>query len=272
MRPILFDFFGFGVPSYSVAMVLGFAVALWVLFRLTPRGPAASEGGLERGQVWDLFIVMVVSSVLGSKIGHTLFEAPGHVGPDGEKISSFAELIVVDPLHWARLGEAGYVWYGGMIGALAVATFYFWRRPHLNAWLYSDLFAPAIMAGAAVGRLGCFFAGCCYGQPTDSPLGVQFPKTSSPVHPTQLYDSTIAFVLAVVLYLNFRRRRFEGQNIALLLIAYPILRSLTEAVRGDADRGSIGPLSTSQAISLPLLLVGLGMYIVQYRRAKRAAT
>ena len=74
-----------------------------------------------------------------------------------------------------------------------------------------------------------------------------------------------AGVLALGLWLRFGRRRFVGENIALLLISYPILRATTELFRGDADRGAFGPLSTSQWISIPLLLIGVAMYV---RRAK----
>jgi phosphatidylglycerol:prolipoprotein diacylglycerol transferase len=242
-------------------MTLGYVAALGVLMLQVRRAePAEAEKGINRPQVWDLFIVMVVSSILGAKIGHTLFEAPGHLAADGHTIGSLGELLREDPWHWARLGEAGYVWYGGLIGALLVAAFYFWRRPHLSGALMSDAFAPAIVAGAVPGRLGCFLAGCCYGQPTSSAFGVKFPHLDVPVHPTQLYDASSALVLAVGLYALYPRRRFDGQIISLLLMGYAVLRFFTEAFRGDLDRGAIGAVSTSQFLSIPLFLVGLGLY------------
>jgi phosphatidylglycerol:prolipoprotein diacylglycerol transferase len=272
MKPILFHAFGIAVPSYSVLMVLGFVVALAVLFAVTPKDGDDTKGELSRPQVWDLFIVMVVSSVLGSKFGHVLFESHAHPQADGTPHTLFT-LLRDDPLHWIALGDPGYVWYGGMIGALAVAVYYFRSRPHLDAWLYSDAFAPAIMAGAAVGRLGCFLAGCCHGVPTDSAFGVQFPKLPGPVHPTQLYDSATALVLAIGLLWRFGHRRFSGENIALLLLGYPALRATTEVFRGDAERGAIGPLSTSQLLSIPLFLIGLAFYVRRSKAARaRSAT
>lgn len=266
MKPILFHLFDVAVPSYVALMVLGYVAALAALFHLTPKG-APEDGGLNRPQVWDLYIVMVVSSIVGSKIGHVLFEAPGHKTASGAPINSVFELLREDPWHWISLGEPGYVWYGGMIGALSVAVFYFWRRPHLKAWIYADAFAPAIMLGAAVGRLGCFLAGCCHGAPTDAAWGVHFPQLSGPVHPTQLYDSAVALVLGLGLLWRFPRRRFDGEAIALLLMAYPILRATTEAFRGDAERGAFGPLSTSQTLSLPLLAIGVALFVRRSRRA-----
>lgn len=261
MKPILFHLFGEPIPSYSAMMVLGYALALLLLFFVTPKGADEEvDGGLSRPQVWDLFIVMVVSSVIGSKLGHVLFEASGHRDASGAPIPNVWALLKTDPWHWARLGESGYVWYGGMIAALFVAVFYFRRRPHLRAWLYADAFAPAIMAGAAVGRLGCFLAGCCHGRPTDVPWGVVFAGKDVAVHPTQVYDATIAVALSALLSWRFFRRRFDGENIALLLLTYPPLRSLTEAFRGDLERGGLGPLSTSQILSIPLFGLGAFLY------------
>lgn len=265
MLPNLFEIAGFKVPSYPVMMVLGYLLALGIVYRLAGRREVDGDGGLNRPQVWDFFIVLVVASILGAKMGHVLFEANGHAGVDG-----VFDLLRQDPWHPLRLDEPGYVWYGGMLAALGVAAFYFWRRPHLNAWLIADAFAPATMVGAVAGRTGCFLAGCCYGVSTDQPWGVTFSAAQGPVHPTQLYDATAALVIAGILLWRFGRRRFDGENTALLLILYPIARSLTEVFRGDPERGTFGLLSTSQAISIPLLLLGIGLYLVRLRHASAA--
>lgn len=266
MRPTLFEAFGYPLPSYAVLMVLGFIAALAVIFVLTPKKEVEGDGGFNRSQVWDLFIVMVISSILGSKFAHVLFEASAHEG-----VTGVVDLLQQDPWHWARLGEPGYVWYGGMIGALSAALFYFWRRPHLDAWQISDAFAPAIMVGASVGRFGCYLAGCCHGQPTDAFFGVQFPRLAGPVHPTQLYDCFIAGALGAWLLWKFHRRKFKGENIAWLLILYPALRATTEVFRGDAERGYFGPLSTSQLLSIPLLLIGIYLYARLSKQAPPAS-
>ncbi len=271
MLPTLFEVNGWSVPSYAALMALGYVAALATVFWLVPPG-AGHRGGLERGQAWDLFIVMLVASLLGAKIGHTLFEAPGHVTEDGRVIESLWELLQEDPWHFLRLGEGGYVWYGGMIGALLTAAVYFRRRPELNALLYSDAFAPAVMIGAAWGRLGCFLSGCCYGKPTDVPWGVAFPATEGvAVHPTQLYDATFALACGLFLMWYFPRRRFDGENIALLLIVYPIARFTTEIFRGDPERGSFGPFSTSQLLSFVVVAAGVALYAWASARARTNA-
>ena len=265
MLPTLFEIAGVKVPSYPVMMVLGYLLALGTLYRLALRGEMPGDGGLNRPQVWDLFIVMVVSSLLGAKMGHCLFEASGHLG-----VTGVVDLLRQDPWHPLRLDEPGYVWYGGMIAAFGVALIYFYRRPHLNAWLLSDAFAPATMVGAAVGRTGCFMAGCCYGLPTEQPWGVTFRAGSGAVHPTQLYDAGAALMIAAVLLWRFGRRRFDGENVALLLMLYPVLRGLTEIFRGDPERGTFLALSTSQALSIPLFVSGLGLFMHRRRSAPPA--
>jgi phosphatidylglycerol:prolipoprotein diacylglycerol transferase len=270
MKPVLLELLGVPVPSYAALMVLGYLVALAFVLAVSPR-VAPREGGLERGQTWDLFIVMVISSILGAKLGHVLFEAAGHRTEGGAPIDSLAGLLAEDPLHWARLGEPGYVWYGGMIGALATAVVYFRRRPGLDAFAYADAFAPAIMLGGAVGRVGCFLAGCCHGRPTDVAWAVHFPRLDAAVHPTQLYDAAVAAGLGALLASRLPRRRFPGEIIALLLVGYPALRAFTEHFRGDPERGALGPFSTSQLLSVPLLAIGLWLLRRQARAAASAA-
>jgi phosphatidylglycerol:prolipoprotein diacylglycerol transferase len=271
MHPTLFTAFGVAVPTYAVTMVGGYLLALAVVWFLTPRtsGEEVPPGGLDRAQVVDLFIVLLIASLVGAKLGHVVFGAEGHVLADGTRVTSVWELLREDPWHPLRLGEGGYVWYGGMLGALGAAAVYFWRRPHLNGLLYADVFAPAVMMGAFLGRVGCFMSGCCYGKPTDLPWGVVFPAThGQAVHPTQIYDAGVGLLSGLFLMVWLGRRRFDGQSLGLLLMIYPVARYLTEMLRGDPGRGTIGPFSTSQAISLGLGLVGIGFYAWARRRGK----
>ncbi len=273
MFPVLFEIPGFElfgeafgstkIYSYAALMALGYLAGLLVTYYIAPKKAAPGTGGLERPQVWDLWIVMLISSLIASKFGHVLFEAEAHEG-----VNSLMELMEQDPLHAFRLGEPGYVWYGGMIGALTTAFVYFKRRPHLDAWLYADAAGPGIMIGAAVGRLGCFLAGCCHGVPTDMPWGVWFPQLSGPVHPTQMYDSLVAGAIGAFLLWRFSRRRFKGENLAFLLLMYPLARASTEIFRGDAERGAFWALSTSQWLSLPLFAIGIYLYWKRSRVAE----
>jgi phosphatidylglycerol:prolipoprotein diacylglycerol transferase len=95
---------------------------------------------------------------------------------------------------------------------------------------------------------------------SDVPWAVSFPGVAGSRHPTQLYDVLVAAILGVLLLWRFNRRRFDGENIALLLMTYPLLRGITEIFRGDPERGVFGPVSTSQLLSIPLFVIGVVLY------------
>lgn len=179
-----------------------------------------------------------------------------------------------DCLAWAKLWRGGLAYYGGFIMASGYCIYYC-RRHKLSPWRIGDLAAPGIMLGLFFGRLGCYLNGCCYGKLTVSAVGIAFPPGSGPwreqydahliglgeamrpVHPTQLYESMGCLGLfAVLYYLAWPRKRVDGQIFGLMMILYGVLRSLCEIFRDD-DRGMLfGWLSTSQIISVPLVLGG----------------
>lgn len=120
----------------------------------------------------------------------------------------------------------------------------------------------------AFGRIGCFFAGCCYGIPTDSFLGVQFPHLPSPVHPTQLYESAFLFILSFIMFLLYFKKRFQ-QNMGVYLISYGVFRFLIEYIRGD-ERGSfIGSVSPSQFWSIVMVILGIVLIVLMVPIAKK---
>jgi phosphatidylglycerol:prolipoprotein diacylglycerol transferase len=163
---------------------------------------------------------------------------------------------------WA-LWEGGVVFYGGLIGALAYLAWALRRETTSRRLEILEALAPAIAFAHAVGRLGCFFNGCCHGSRCDLPWGVTFtdPRSGAevlgvPLHPTPLYESLGLGLLGGLLLYNARQGRF-GSNARLYLVGYGSLRFLLEFTRGDSLRGSVGPLSTSQVLSLAVICLGL---------------
>jgi phosphatidylglycerol:prolipoprotein diacylglycerol transferase len=169
------------------------------------------------------------------------------------------------------------VFYGGLIPAAIVAFGYMsWRR--LPAWKLADLISPLIALGLSFGRIGCFFAGCCYGRETSLPWAVTFKNPDSlarlnvPLHPTELYDA--ANGLAIFLFLSWmsKRKTFDGQVFWLFVFLYSITRFFIEIFRGDPRGFLFGDLlSTSQGIGILLAILSLFMlfYIKKkYRRYK----
>ena len=160
--------------------------------------------------------------------------------------------------------DGGITFIGGLIGGVASFLLgYLIFRKRLKGRLVDILpIAPCcIIIAHAFGRVGCFFAGCCYGKPTDSFLGVQFPGMSQKVHPTQLYEAIFLFALFTLCYLLYWKKNFK-HNLSLYLVVYGIFRFCIEYLRGD-DRGQlIGMISPSQFWSILMIVGGVAVYFL----------
>lgn len=175
-----------------------------------------------------------------------------------------------DPLYGVR-ESPGLVFYGGPIGGFVAGALT--ARPLGVPFLkLADLMVPALPAAHAVGRLGCFFGGCCYGARYDGPLSVVYANHPfvAPLarHPAPLYEAALLLLLAFALALTPVRRAGSGARLGLYAAGYAIIRALTETVRGDAVRGVWfgGAVSTSQLLSVGIFAFG----VVLLRRAARA--
>ena len=231
MKSVLFYFFEIPVYSYPIFFGLGFLFALFLARK------NATRLSLSVPQITDLWIVLLIAGIIGGKFGHVFIEAPSH--------------LIEDPLHFLRLADSGYVFYGGLIGCLITAFFYFKNRPQINFWDYADALASPLFIGLAIGRLGCFFAGCCYGKATESFFGVIFPGHKQHVNPTQLYEMSASLMIGISAYLLLLKRKFSGQIILWSVLIYTVIRPIIEVLRGDDDRGVYFDfLSTSQIISV----------------------
>jgi phosphatidylglycerol:prolipoprotein diacylglycerol transferase len=175
--------------------------------------------------------------------------------------------------------RGGLTFYGGFIFATAFGL-YFAHKHRMGLWKVADLCAPWIAFGLGLTRIGCFLNGCCYGKLAQVPWAVRFPVGSAsweaqrdahliadraaalPVHPTQIYLSILNFTTFVILYFAIKpRKKFDGQLFAWLLILKGVFRSFVEIWRDD-DRGVFwGFLSTSQLISLPLVVLGIVLLV-----------
>ena len=161
----------------------------------------------------------------------------------------------------------GITFIGGLIGGAAFFLLvYFVLRKKLNINLLEILpvIPCSITIGHAFGRVGCFFAGCCYGKESDFIFAVKFPGMTHAVHPTQLYEALFLFLLFGILSYLLLAKKYR-YTMSLYLIAYGVFRFLLEFLRGD-DRGTfIGILSPSQFWSAVMVLIGIGWYFLQRR-------
>ncbi len=192
---------------------------------------------------------------------------------------------------WADVTAGGLTYYGGFLGA-SVAAVFLLRRERFPFWRAADMAGMVVPLGLSFGRMGCLLAGCCFGAPVEGKVGLSFPgmspasesqwklgllssphEHSLPVHPTQLYESAGALLIAAVLILWLHgRKRYDGQIFLAFVASYAVLRFIIEIWRRD-DRG-VWLLSTSQWIGLALCVaVALGHRWLAKRAARiRAAS
>ena len=193
-------------------------------------------------------------------------------------------MIVLDPAvrdNWREIFslstlQAAGIFYGGFMAALVMAGVYMWRKG-LPVLKTMDVFAPGLALGHAIGRLGCFSAGCCWGLPTHLPWAVTFtnPRANElvgvplnmPLHPTQLYEAGAeALILACLLVFERRGRPFPGRTFWSYLLLYGISRFVIEFYRGDSRGMVFNVLSTSQFVSVVLVPLSIVMLVVLSRR------
>ncbi len=258
MHPVLFEiplFGGLTVYTYGVLVASGFlAGILWVSYE-------TRRLGLNTATALDLIFYIIISSIIGSRIMFLVLNDPGR--------------LITEPWSIFMVWEGGLVFFGGLIAALAVSFFYFWKKK-LPVREFLDVFAPALAIGHAFGRIGCLMAGCCYGRPSgDIWFSVVFPGDPNALAPAQLHLyptqpleglGELLIFLGLVIFRKYKR--FDGQVFAFYLIFYAILRFLNEYLRGDPERGYFVQdiISTAQGISIVLFGIGLTMLLYGYRK------
>src|SRR5437773_4743526 len=210
-------------------MVLGILGAMVTVTRLGRRE------GLDPGRLFDMSTWLIVVGLLGAKVLMILTEWRFYSDNPREIFS------------WATL-QSGGVFYGGFIAAAVFGAWYV-RAYRLPFWKTGDVVAPAVALGQSVGRLGCFAAGCDYGKPTSSFLGVVFRNPLShqvtgvplniPIHQAQVYESLATLVIFGILLWRIRRKAYDGEVFIIYIGLYALARFFIEFLRGDEDRGFV---------------------------------
>ncbi len=287
------------LPAYFTLLMVGFTLAiLWVHKEGMARG-------LDGNTLLDLGLLMLACGLIGARALHIVADGQFwdyvHLCTDPAQVPALSlgrglrctadqqcltaglgDLCETttglcrqsqDCLRVFKIWYGGYAYYGGFL--LAVPTgIWFLHRRGLSVWKVADLAAFGISLGLVFGRVGCLLAGCCFGAPTSSPVGLPFPRhspawdqhladhriselagASLPVHATQLYEAIACAGICLWTWRRYRRGvAFDGQNFFVFMLLYAAFRFLVEYLRAD-DRGLWlgGLFSTSQLISLPLL-------------------
>ncbi len=278
MLPELFHIPAFGplkeplvLHTYGVLIAAGFVLVTQMLVR-----EARREGEPDPDRYSDLAFYLLLVGLGGSRILFIIVNWNDYKR---------------DPLEMLMFWRGGLVFYGGFLLALGYAVV--WAKMHKESFFrIADIFIPMVAFNHAWGRLGCLSAGCCYGRPTKLPWGIQFPIDSAvqatqhaqgliglsdrplPVHPTQVYEAFGEMALFLLLVWMRGKKRFHGELLLIWLVAYPIMRSIIEIFRGDSERGYVVPgiLSTSQFVSIFVVLLALGLMVYLRRRPVPALT
>lgn len=253
MHPVLVDFGFFVLPTYGTLMVVAFVASIVLLRR------EALHHGLDKQVITDLAVFSLFFGLIGSKALLIILDLPYYLEDPGRLLGT--------------LRAAG-VFYGGMIGAL-LGLFWLCRRKRLPFFEITDVMAPFLALGMAIGRLGCLSAGCCYGIPYEGPLALHFhahPYCDAPtdlgLFPVQIVSSLSNLVIFFITWWVLRHRSWRGQTTLFFVGVYALTRGCIEFLRGDSIRGVFGGISTSQIIALVCLLSVVVSYGVLRSRAR----
>ena len=230
------------LPMYGLCTMVGTVFALLAVFKLRKKGSPLSEDNLLDALIWAILLGFLCAKVL-----YFIVEPP-------QMPHSWREL-------WDLI-SAGLVFYGGLLGGL-LGLFLVSRKTKKNMITFTDLMAPCFCLAHAGGRVGCLMAGCCYGMEYTGPCAVVLDGVSR--LPTQIMEAIFLVILSAVLIAVFLKKPRRGVVTGLYMTIYAVWRFVIEFFRADY-RGNVGPLSTSQFISLFILAFGVYL-LVKSRRA-----
>jgi phosphatidylglycerol---prolipoprotein diacylglyceryl transferase len=277
MYPILFN----KIPSYGILLFIGVIISLFIFRR------GLRKHNLDLELYTDIIIGIFLISFMGARILHVLVEYNKYL----TSIDGFINIF--------KLWDGGYVYFGGIIFGLILMWIY---RKRFNYKIFGDEIVIPLLFSHFMGRMGCFFAGCCWGK--HNHLGfVKFPSqsvayqyyesihktsylagsTTIPLHPTQLYEGFFNLCLIIFFLIMGSKKRFTGHFVALYLIMYGIFRFLLEIFRGDDNRGTIFRINSpglNKILNLPekslsfltisqfisILMISLGILIFYLNR------
>ena len=245
MDPVAFTVLGRPIYWYGVMVAAAFLAAVANWSRLARREGRPDGYGSELG-FW-----MMLSGLLGARVAYVL----ANLGD-----------FLPNPVEMLRIDKGGLIFYGGFIGA-ALALIVLARLQREPLLRLSDFTVTGLPLGHAIGRVGCFLNGCCYGSESHLPWCINLDGVCR--HPTQLYESAFNLLLYGLLLFVFARRRKDGQILALYLLVYPAGRFLLELLRGDPRLHWHG-FDVAQELSLALFAAGLLLAAYVARRGRPA--
>ncbi|MFC1517547.1 prolipoprotein diacylglyceryl transferase [Candidatus Margulisiibacteriota bacterium] len=236
MHPILIDLPFLKIHSYGLLMALAFGTAILYCYKNSKK----SGLNISQDQILSIATFLIIFSMLGARLFYVIQYWNNFQG-------DWLAILLIKQ-------REGFVFYGGFISGMAYLIWYCGHYK-IDLWKFMDFIMPAGALGYAIGRLGCFFNGCCYGMPSKVPWAVVFPHHPGELrHPTQIYEVLFGIGLFLLLkYWNENKKTFSGQTFLLGVGAYAVERFLVEILRINPY---YGPFSQAQWISILILIVG----------------
>jgi len=235
MYPVLFKIGPLTLYTYGLFVAIGFIVGTFISTYY------AKKENIDKEKILDLSIYVFIGGVIGARILYILVELKQYI----ER-----------PLDIFKIWEGGLVFYGGLLGGLVV-FFWYTKRYNLKIWKVVDILTPGLVLGHSIGRIGCFFNGCCYGIKS-SKFGIIFNSIGDniPHIPTQIIESISLFIIFIIL--KTTKKKFDGEIFIKYIFYYSSFRFLIEFIRGD-DRGPLifSLISISQFISIILIIMAI---------------
>jgi len=252
MFPILLKIGPISLFTYGFFIAIGFLAGIFLATK------EAKRLGEDPEKIMDLCFYILIAAILGSRLFY---------------VATSPEVFMKNPVEIFKIWNGGLVFYGGFIAALFTGLIYL-KLKNISLWKTADIMAPSIALAHFFGRIGCFFAGCCYGKYCALPWAVTFNNPDSlapqglPLHPTQLYEALSNMAIFLFLFFFRKHKKYDGQIFWLYVFIYGITRSFIEIFRADF-RGVFlyGIFSVSQVIGGIMAVVSLIMLSIFRQRA-----
>jgi len=246
MFPVLFKCGPITIYSYGVMVSLAFAIGVYLM-----RG-RADAFGVAKEKIIDFMMVILISGIIGARILHVIVNL-GYYR--------------FNPIEIFMITKGGLAFYGGLI-ASTIAGIVFIKVNRMPVWNTGDLTAPYIALGQAIGRIGCFLNGCCYGVACKETIfAVKFPGDTVYRVPTQLIASIVLLFMYGILRYFAEKKIFKGNLFFVYLAMYSVQRFSVEFLRGDLDRGFLN-LTVSQHISAIVLIIASAIFFIRMKHGK----
>ncbi len=243
---------------YGIMYLVAFSAAWWLGKRRAKQTPPVEKGGWNAEQISDVIFYGAIGTVLGGRIGYTLFYG----------FSNF----LADPVSILRIWEGGMSFHGGLLGVL-VAMWLFGRKSKKTFFEITDFIAPLVPFGIGAVRFANFINGELWGRVTTSQWGMVFPSGGPlPRHPSQLYEMFLEGVLLfIIVWIYSAKLRPRMAVSGVFALGYGSFRFFVEFFRQpDAHMGFVAFdwMSQGQMLSAPLIILGIVLLVLAYKKPK----